>query len=107
MSRFAAAPDVSGPRTTIRPATGQQPSTAHGSDLRGKAERAEYRREITLSRANDLASRLNQEVALAEEEAINRRIGGVRVTRHKHNRYTVEVTREVPFGLTLERDLAF
>lgn len=108
MSRFAAALDVSGPRITTRPTTGQQPSAAHGADLRGKAERAEYRREITVSRANDLASRLNQEIALAEKEAINRRTGGgVRVTRHKHNRYTVEVTREVPFGLTLERDLAF
>ncbi|GAP61446.1 hypothetical protein AHiyo1_51460 [Arthrobacter sp. Hiyo1] len=107
MSRFAAAPDVSGPRIRARPTTGQHLSAAHGADLRGKSERAEYRREITVSRANDLASRLSQEVALAEEEALIRRTdGGVRVTRHEHGRYTVEITREVSFGLTLERDLA-
>lgn len=107
MSRLAAAPDVSGPLPTPRPTTRHQPSAPEGAELLGKAERDEYRRELTVSRANDLAPRLNQEIAHAEEEAIIRRTGGVRVTRHKHNSYTVEVTGEVPFGLTLERDLDF
>lgn len=106
MSRFATAPDASGPQITIRATTRQQPSSPEGDELRGK-ERANYLREITISHANDLAPRLNHEVALAEEEAIVRRTGGVRVTRHEYSRYTVEVTGEVPFGLTLERDLAF
>ena len=71
-----------------------------------KAAGSHYRREITIFSAGSLLTQLDLEASIAQGEAIVGGWGGVLVTRHDHHRFTIEVTSEVPFGLTLERDLA-
>jgi hypothetical protein len=49
---------------------------------------------------------LDFEASAAQAVAVARGEGGVVVTRHDGQHFTIEITPEVPFGLTWERDLA-
>jgi len=60
--------------------------------------------EIRCDSSSELEETLSAAVAAAELRAYSTRSGGVVVTRHDFDRFTVETTSAVPFGLTLERD---
>lgn len=61
-------------------------------------------REVTSSLAAGLIAALDDAVVFGEREAMSLGHFGVLVTRHEYNRFTVEVSPDVPFGLTLECD---
>ena len=74
--------------------------------LETKLDARGYHREITISRAATLCAQLDYEASAAQAIAVAQNEGGVLVTRHEGHRFTIEITSEVPFGLTQERDLA-
>ncbi|MGO4247634.1 hypothetical protein AB4Y87_10495 [Paenarthrobacter sp. RAF54_2] len=68
-------------------------------------ERRPFARTVTVTARRGLELQLNQAVGRAIEEALKSPEKGIRVTRHSHDRFTVELTAEVPFGITQELDL--
>jgi hypothetical protein len=59
--------------------------------------------EITATRASTLDHELNTAVDKAREKAVKEGRHGILVTRHGHSFFTVELSPEVPYGLTQER----
>jgi hypothetical protein len=62
-------------------------------------------RIITVTARRMLEPQLNLAVGSAIEEALKSPGRGIRVTRHSYDRFTVELTADVPFGITQELDL--
>lgn len=52
----------------------------------------------------DLLARLDTAVESAQAAAILDGKNGVLITRHDHSTFSVEISPEVPYGLTIERD---
>lgn len=65
-----------------------------------------YYREITISTAATLCAQLDFEASAAQAVAVARGEGGILMTRHDDHHFTIEITSEVPFGFTWERDRA-
>jgi dissimilatory sulfite reductase (desulfoviridin) alpha/beta subunit len=59
--------------------------------------------EITAHDPDSIENDLNTAVEIAREHAVKERRHGVLVTQHGFTRYTVAISRDVPFGQTLER----
>ena len=59
--------------------------------------------EIEAENAALLADELEAAVGVARSRAMQERRHGVLVTRHSHTLFTVAVSAEVPYGLTVER----
>jgi hypothetical protein len=59
--------------------------------------------EIEAETAALLAEELDAAVAVARARAMEENRHGILVTRHSPTLFTVAVSAEVPFGLTLER----
>lgn len=57
---------------------------------------------VTSRRALD--DRLELAVKKLQAEAMQARANGILVTRHKPDTYTVRLSAQVPFGITLETD---
>jgi hypothetical protein len=60
--------------------------------------------EITATRASTLEHELNTAVDKAREKAMTDGRHGILVTRHGYSSFTVELSPEVPYGLTQERE---
>lgn len=58
--------------------------------------------EITGYDPHTIENRLNTAVEIAREHAMQQGLYGILVTQHGYTRYTVAVSRDVPFGQTLE-----
>lgn len=52
----------------------------------------------------DLERRLDKAVTAARERALHEGRQGILVTRHDYDSFTVDLSDEVPFGLTREHD---
>lgn len=61
--------------------------------------------EVTADNAAEIEQRLCEAFDAVLEHALERGEGGILVTQHDHSRYTVAISAEVPFGLTIERQL--
>ena len=59
---------------------------------------------IRIAHRRDLEVQLNRAVERAITEALREPGHGVLVTRHDYRTFTVELTKDVPPGLTAERD---
>ncbi|MFK4296816.1 dissimilatory sulfite reductase (desulfoviridin) alpha/beta subunit [Arthrobacter sp. GAS37] len=59
--------------------------------------------EITAHDPDTIENDLNTAVEIAREHAVNERRHGILVTQHGFTRYTVAISRDVPYGETLER----
>ncbi len=59
--------------------------------------------EITAHDPSTLESDLNKAVDIVRARAMQERRHGILVTRHDFATYTVAVSRDVPYGETLER----
>lgn len=68
-------------------------------------EHCPYFRTVTVTARRRLDLKLNLAVERAIDEAVKNPGRGIRVTRHSHDRFTVELTADVPFGITQELDL--
>jgi hypothetical protein len=60
--------------------------------------------EVNCSAASELAVAVDTALALVENVAAVQGMHGVLLTRHDYQRFTLEVSADVPFGLTIERD---
>jgi len=61
--------------------------------------------EYRCSSLSELEEHLTTAVVAAERHAYSTRSGGIVVTRHDFNRFSVETSSAVPFGVTVEKDL--
>ncbi|WP_455835583.1 hypothetical protein [Pseudarthrobacter siccitolerans] len=61
--------------------------------------------EFRCSSSKELEEHLTTVVVAAERHAYSTRAGGVVVTRHDFNRFSVETSSAIPFGVTVEKDL--
>lgn len=61
--------------------------------------------EVNADTGAEIEQRLCEAFDTVLEHALERREGGILVTHHNHSRYTVAISAEVPFGLTIERQL--
>ena len=59
--------------------------------------------EITAHDPHTVENDLNTAVEIVREHAMKENRHGILVTRHSHTRYTVAVSRDVPYGVTQER----
>lgn len=59
--------------------------------------------EITATEASTLEDEINNAVEEARAKAEREGQHGILVTRHGHSRFTIEISPEVPYGLTQER----
>ncbi|MEW1822629.1 hypothetical protein AB0323_17860 [Arthrobacter sp. NPDC080031] len=59
--------------------------------------------EITAHDSDTVENELNAAVDIAREHAVKERRHGILVTQHEYSRYTVAISRDVPYGQTLER----
>jgi hypothetical protein len=80
--------------------------TAHTDDTR---ERYSYMKTIvdlpialTASSRASMEFQLNEAVAVAEAKALREGCRGILVTQHDGNSFTVDLSHDVPFGLTRE-----
>lgn len=64
-----------------------------------------YSIRLTVPDRESLDLELDRTVDEAILAALEDRGRGILVTRHDHDSFTVELSTEVPFGITLERDL--
>ena len=64
-----------------------------------------YSIRLTIPDRKSLDLELDRAVDNAIVAALERRENGILVTRHSHDSFTIELSPEVPFGTTLERDL--
>jgi hypothetical protein len=62
--------------------------------------------EFRVQSASEAAMRVSEAVALAELQAYAEQTRGVLVTRHGFDAFSVSLSSMVPFGLTIERDVA-
>lgn len=61
---------------------------------------------LHVTSAEELHTAIDTEVTkLIREAAVTSPGGGILVTRHSHNAFSVQLTPEVPFGSTVELDL--
>jgi hypothetical protein len=60
--------------------------------------------EVNCSAASELSAAVDASLALVESIALAQGRHGVLITRHEYQRFTFEVSPDVPFGLTLEQD---
>ncbi|MGO4145725.1 hypothetical protein AB4Y77_11615 [Paenarthrobacter sp. YAF11_1] len=58
--------------------------------------------EIIVHSRSALDKRLDDAVKALQEQALLGRTSGILLTRHSHQRYTAELSENVPFGLTRE-----
>jgi hypothetical protein len=61
--------------------------------------------EVTAATVAEMEQRLCEAFDTVLEHALERGEEGILVTQHNHSRYTVGISAEVPFGLTMERQL--
>lgn len=61
--------------------------------------------EVTADNAAEIEQLLCEAFDAVLEHALERGEGGILVTQHDHSRYTLAISAEVPFGLTIERQL--
>ena len=61
--------------------------------------------EVMATDRATLERHLDHAEMLARKEAMKTRRGGVLITRHSLNSFTVEVSEAVPYGLTREQSL--
>lgn len=66
---------------------------------------ARCRIEVVVSDGRELNGLLDKAVDTLIATALERKKNGILVTRHDGSRYTVELTDEVPYGLTHERSI--
>lgn len=59
---------------------------------------------ITGTTRTEIDESLTQAVAMAQSKAEESGRKGILVTRHSHDLYTVRVSADVPYGLTVESD---
>lgn len=59
--------------------------------------------EITATGATTLEDEITNAVDEARAKAEREGLHGVLVTRHGHTRFTIEISPEVPYGMTQER----
>lgn len=59
--------------------------------------------EITAHDPDTIDHELNTAVEIVREHAVKERRHGILVTQHAYTRYTVAISRDVPYGQTLER----
>jgi hypothetical protein len=64
----------------------------------------QLRLEVNCSAASELAAAVDTALTFVENMAVAQGMHGVLLTRHDYQRFTLEVSPEVPFGLTIERD---
>lgn len=64
-----------------------------------------YFQTIVLTPDMRLDAELNSAVEEAVLVAMSNPVHGVLVTRHDHKTYSVELTADVDYGITIERDL--
>lgn len=67
-------------------------------------ELGHYKITIEASTRQELDSLLNRAVEDGITEASKRGSQGLVVTRHDYSTFAVELSNDVPFGVTLERD---
>ncbi|TLM88235.1 hypothetical protein FDW84_01600 [Pseudarthrobacter sp. NamE5] len=60
--------------------------------------------EITVKSRSDVDTQLETNLAVLVERAFAHRNGGILVTRHSHNKFTLALDPKVPFGQTIEVD---
>lgn len=60
--------------------------------------------EVNCSAASELAAAVDTALTLVENIAASQGRHGVLLTRHEYQRFTVEVSPDVPFGVTIEID---
>jgi hypothetical protein len=53
----------------------------------------------------EIADSINTAVEMARDHSVTEGWQGILVTRHGHDMYTVNLSADVPYGVTLERDL--
>lgn len=63
-----------------------------------------YKISVKAHSVRETESQLERAVQDGITEALKRRTRGVLVTRHDYTTFTVELSHDVPFGITLERD---
>lgn len=63
-----------------------------------------YRVTVTASCRQELESQLDRAINNGITKALNSKSQGIVLTRHNYTTFTVELSHEVPFGTTLERD---
>lgn len=68
-------------------------------------EASPYTISITIDRREDLEHHLDLAVGQAIRKAHASPNRGILVTRHDHSSFTIELSAEVPYGTTIERDL--
>lgn len=68
-------------------------------------EASPYTVSVTITRREDLERQLDLASGKAIREAQVSSNRGILVTRHDHGSFTVELSAEVPYGTTIERDL--
>lgn len=66
---------------------------------------SDYYVEIRVTDGKNLEKHLDQAVEKAIRKALVNSSCGVMVTRHDQQTFSVELTRDVPFGIISERDL--
>lgn len=58
--------------------------------------------ELSVSDRSTMEAQLEEAVSAARLQAMQERQRGILVTRHNYTRFTVELSPEVPFGVTRE-----
>lgn len=59
--------------------------------------------EIAATEASTLEDEINNAVDKARAKAEQEGRHGILLTRHGHSRFTIEISAEVPYGMTQER----
>lgn len=72
---------------------------------KGKLVNTDLLYSVSVIERDQLDTALDAAVHRAIEEAVTSPGRGVLVTRHSHHSFTVELTGDVPYGTTVERDL--
>ena len=102
LTQCRAAPVIQGAKARVRGALGPGSPHRKGTPLRDHP--SIHASRIRIAHRRDLEVQLNRAVERAIAEALRRPGHGILVTRHDYRTFTVELTREVPAGLTAERD---
>lgn len=82
------------------PPTDQTPAGRNQNDL---SQTTALIAEIAATEVSTLEAELNNAVEKARAKAEQEGRHGILVTRHGHSRFTIEISPEVPYGLTQER----
>ncbi|BAS12371.1 hypothetical protein AHiyo8_06740 [Arthrobacter sp. Hiyo8] len=86
-----------------KPASAESPGTSAEKETTMIKRHSDVVLEVTAHDPDTIENDLNTAVEIAREHAVKESRHGILVTQHGFTRYTVAISRDVPFGQTLER----